>query len=32
MQSKPFAQPGHFNLMAAAHATMIEHGVEPDFP
>ena len=23
---------GHFNLAAAAHATMIEHGFQPDFP
>jgi VacB/RNase II family 3'-5' exoribonuclease len=32
MQSTHFAQPAHFNLMAAAHAAMIEHGFEPDFP
>jgi VacB/RNase II family 3'-5' exoribonuclease len=25
-------QPLHFNLVAAAHAAMIEHGFEPDFP
>ena len=24
--------PYHFNLMAAAHAAMIEHGFKPDFP
>lgn len=24
--------PLHFNLVAAAHATMIEHGFQPDFP
>ncbi|MGH9599219.1 MAG: RNB domain-containing ribonuclease, partial [Terracidiphilus sp.] len=22
----------HFNLVAAAHASMIEHGFQPDFP
>ncbi len=26
------SQPIHFNLVAAAHATMIEHGFQPDFP
>ncbi len=26
------SQPAHFNLVAAAHAAMIEHGFEPDFP
>jgi exoribonuclease-2 len=26
------SQPVHFNLVAAAHATMIEHGFQPDFP
>jgi VacB/RNase II family 3'-5' exoribonuclease len=26
------SQPLHFNLMAAAHAAMIEHGFTPDFP
>ncbi|HZL53395.1 MAG TPA: RNB domain-containing ribonuclease [Terracidiphilus sp.] len=26
------SQPYHFNLVAAAHATMIEHGFQPDFP
>ncbi len=26
------AQPFQFNLAAAAHAAMIEHGFEPDFP
>ena len=25
-------QPPQFNLVAAAHATMIEHGFQPDFP
>jgi exoribonuclease-2 len=25
-------QPLHFNLVAAAHAAMIEHGFQPDFP
>jgi VacB/RNase II family 3'-5' exoribonuclease len=25
-------QPVHFNLAAAAHAAMIEHGFQPDFP
>jgi VacB/RNase II family 3'-5' exoribonuclease len=25
-------QPQHFNLVAAAHASMIEHGFQPDFP
>src|SRR6202167_4163135 len=25
-------QPIHFNLVAAAHAAMIEHGFQPDFP
>ncbi|HUV69934.1 MAG TPA: RNB domain-containing ribonuclease [Terracidiphilus sp.] len=24
--------PYHFNLVASAHATMIEHGFQPDFP
>jgi len=24
--------PSHFNLVAAAHAAMIEHGFQPDFP
>ncbi|HUW12159.1 MAG TPA: ribonuclease catalytic domain-containing protein, partial [Anaerolineae bacterium] len=24
--------PNHFNLIAAAHASMIEHGFQPDFP
>ncbi len=24
--------PGQFNLVAAAHASMIEHGFQPDFP
>ncbi len=26
------SQPIHFNLVAAAHAAMIEHGFQPDFP
>ena len=26
------AHPFHFNLVAAAHATMLEHGFQPDFP
>ena len=26
------SQPYHFNLVAAAHATMIEHGFQPDLP
>jgi exoribonuclease-2 len=26
------SQPIHFNLVAAAHATMLEHGFQPDFP
>ena len=25
-------QPLHFNLVAAAHAAMLEHGFQPDFP
>jgi len=25
-------QPLHFNLVAAAHSAMLEHGFEPDFP
>jgi exoribonuclease-2 len=25
-------QPSHFNLIAAAHAAMVEHGFQPDFP
>jgi VacB/RNase II family 3'-5' exoribonuclease len=28
----PSNQPFHFNLVAAAHAAMIEHGFQPDFP
>src|SRR5580700_6405271 len=28
----PSNQPSHFNLVAAAHAAMIEHGFQPDFP
>ena len=24
--------PFHFNLVVAAHAAMIEHGFQPDFP
>ena len=26
------SQPVHFNLVAAAHASMIEHGFQPEFP
>jgi exoribonuclease-2 len=26
------SHPYHFNLVAAAHTTMIEHGFQPDFP
>ena len=26
------SHPFHFNLVAAAHASMIEHGFQPDFP
>src|ERR1035438_927335 len=26
------SQPIHFNLVAAAHAAMIEHGFQPDYP
>src|SRR5208283_3060179 len=26
------SQPVHFNLVAAAHAAMIENGFQPDFP
>jgi exoribonuclease-2 len=26
------SHPYHFNLVAAAHASMIEHGFQPDFP
>src|ERR1700760_4630217 len=26
------SQPLHFNLVAAAHASMVEHGFSPDFP
>ena len=26
------SQPIHFNLVAAAHAAMIEHGFQPDTP
>ena len=25
-------QPAHFNLVAAAHAAMLQHGFQPDFP
>ena len=28
----PTSQPIHFNLVAAAHAAMIEHGFQPDYP
>jgi VacB/RNase II family 3'-5' exoribonuclease len=30
--SMPSGQPAHFNLVAAARASMIEHGFNPDFP
>jgi len=26
------SQPLHFNLVVAAHASMVEHGFSPDFP
>jgi VacB/RNase II family 3'-5' exoribonuclease len=32
MQSSPSGHPVQFNLVAAAHAAMIEHGFQPDFP
>jgi exoribonuclease-2 len=32
MQSSHSAQPARFNLVAAAHTSMLEHGFEPDFP
>jgi len=28
----PVSHPIHFNLVTAAHAAMIEHGFQPDFP
>ncbi len=28
----PTSQPIHFNLVVAAHAAMIEHGFQPDYP
>jgi exoribonuclease-2 len=28
----PSSQPIHFDLVAAAHASMLEHGFQPDFP
>jgi exoribonuclease-2 len=28
----PSIHPVHFNLVAAAHAAMLEHGFQPDFP
>jgi exoribonuclease-2 len=28
----PSVQPLHFNLVSAAHASMIEHGFQPEFP
>ncbi len=31
MHSNP-THPFHFNLVAAAHASMVEHGFQPDFP
>lgn len=27
-----FTPPAHFNLVTAAHAAMLEHGFQPDFP
>ena len=30
--AKPNNQPVHFDLVAAAHASMIEHGFQPEFP
>src|SRR5580698_2774092 len=32
MSSHQQSQPSHFNLVAAAHAAMIERGFHPDFP
>jgi VacB/RNase II family 3'-5' exoribonuclease len=32
MSSNQAGHPSHFNLVAAAHAAMIEHGFQPDFP
>jgi VacB/RNase II family 3'-5' exoribonuclease len=32
MHSSPSGHPFHFNLVAAAHAAMIERGFQPDFP
>jgi VacB/RNase II family 3'-5' exoribonuclease len=32
MPSSPSGRPFQFNLAAAAHAAMIEHGFQPDFP
>ncbi|UWZ86490.1 RNB domain-containing ribonuclease [Occallatibacter riparius] len=32
MQTTHSTQPVHFNLVAAAHAAMLEHGFQPDFP
>ncbi len=32
MPSNQSGHPSHFNLVAAAHAAMIEHGFQPDFP
>ncbi len=32
MSSNHPGHPFHFNLVAAAHAAMIEHGFQPDFP
>jgi exoribonuclease-2 len=32
MHSTNSGQAAHFNLVAAAHAAMLEHGFEPDFP
>ena len=32
MPSSPSGHPVQFNLVAAAHAAMIQHGFQPDFP
>jgi VacB/RNase II family 3'-5' exoribonuclease len=32
MSSSQSGHPFHFNLAAAAHAAMLEHGFQPDFP
>lgn len=31
-QGNHSGHPSHFNLVAAAHAVMLEHGFQPDFP